>query len=667
MSPGKAARVVSASPDTGQRGGVSALDEPARREAHGRGEADERDGLSFPAMTPVFSTRCVRGRWPACVAFAPLLCFTPLALAQAMPALGLEAIVVTASRTPQPLSSVLADVSVVERADIERSGAMSVADLLGRLPGIEFARNGGPGATTSVFLRGSETRHTAVYIDGVRVDSQSTGGAAWEQIPLEQIERIEVLRGPAAAVYGSDAVAGVVQLFTKRGQGAARPSASLTLASYNTRQAQVGVSGAAGAFDYSVSASHGRSDGFNARTLPTANPDDDGWRRSSAQARVGVQLNAAHRLDASLLTSNLRSRYDSSPTADDLSLHQLRSGSLGWQGRWSEAATTRLQLGQTTSTYETRPSYYRSETTLRNATLQHEQRVGAQVLSAMIERREDGLLNPATAFAAALEGERHQDAIGLGWRSDFGAHALQAHVRHDRDSEFGGKDTGSLAWGWRFAPQWRLSAAAATSFRVPTLYQRFSQYGNPSLVPESGRNVELGLRWAANGNEASLNAWRNTVRELIAFGAPGPCVDSFGCYVNVGRARLQGATLAGRTQLGSVSLHGSFDWHDPKNLDTGLQLQRRARRLATLGADTQFAGWTVGAEAQAASARFENAANTQRLGGYALFNLFASTTLMPGLVLEARIDNLADKAYELARSYATAGRSGQVSLRWTPR
>lgn len=619
----------------------------------------------------------LRARVRAHVSFARLspsrlLPFAALGVAAALPVAAtaqatLERVVITANRTPQPLSSVLADISVVERDEIQRSGAFGVADLLARLPGVEFARNGGPGTSTSLFIRGSETRHTAVYIDGVRVDSQSTGGAAWEQIPLDQFERIEVLRGPAAAVYGSDAVAGVVQLFTKRGNGAARPTAALTLGSFGTAQAQVGVSGSADALDYALSAGHGRSDGFDARTAAAAghNLDKDGWKRSSVQGRVGYQINPAHRVDASLLASKLRSGYDGSATADDQNHHTLRTGSLAWEGRWSADSITRAQWGQTDSTYETQPSFYRTETTLKNLTLQHEQRVAGQWLTGTLERRDDALFNPATAFAADLRGQRHQNALGLGWRADVGAHGLQAHVRHDDDSEFGGKSTGSLAWGWAFVPQWRVTAAAATSFRVPTLYQRLSQYGNAALVPETGRNVEMGLRWASAGSEASLTAWRNKVSNLINFGAPGPCADSFGCYVNVGRAELKGVTLAGRTQWGVVALRGSVDWHDPRNADTDKLLARRAQRLATFGAETQWLGWVMGTEVQAAGGRFDNAANTQRLGGYALLNLFASTTLMPGLSLEARIDNLADKDYQLARTYATAGRNGQLTLRWT--
>lgn len=582
---------------------------------------------------------------------------------------GLGKVVVTASRTPQPLSSVLADVSILEREDIERSGLSGMADLLARLPGIEFARNGGPGTATSVFVRGAEARYTAVYLDGVRIDSQSTGGAVWEQLPLDQIDRIEVLRGPAAAVYGSDAVAGVVQLFTRRGQGAAQPTVALTAGSANTLQGQAGVSGSVQALDYALSATRGRSSGFDARTAAVNHqPDRDGWERSALQGRLGYQLNTAQRLEASLLATHLNSDYDSSLTADDRNRHSLRSGRLAWQAGWSEQARTQVQLGTSRSTYETQPSFYRTETTLQDLTLQHEQRLSAaHHLTTTLERRTDELFNPAGGTNAALTGRRHQDAIGLGWRGDFGAHGLQAHLRHDEDSEFGGKSTGSLAWGWHLTRQWRLSASTATSFRAPTLYQRFSQYGNAALVPESGRNMELALRWAAAGHEASLTTWRNRVTHLINFGAPGPCASTFGCYENVGRAQLDGITLAARTRWAGVALRGSLDWHDPRNADTDRVLQRRARQLATFGAETVRAGWTLGTEVQAAGRRYENAANTQSLGGYALVNLFVSTPLRPDLVLQARLDNLTDKHYELARTYATAGRNGQVTLRWALR
>lgn len=579
-----------------------------------------------------------------------------------------DQIVITANRAPQRISSVLADVSVVDRSEIEKSGAQNVAEVLARLPGIEFVGYGGPGGATSVFIRGGETRHTAVYIDGMRVDSQATGGVIWEQIPIEQIERIEVVRGPAATIYGSDAVAGVVQLFTRRGQGPLQASAALTLGSYATRQLQAGVSGAAGGFDYSLSASHGRSDGEDARTAEIVghNPDRDGWKRSSLQARAGVRIDERQRVEASLLASRLDSGYDDfMPGQDDESRHRLSTAGLSWRARWSEAATTRAQLGRTRSTYETQPSFYRTETTLGTALLQHEQRVGAHLLTATLERRDDKLENAPDAFNAGFGGKRHQNALGLGWRADFGAQSLQAQVRRDDDSEFGGKSTGSLSWGLAFAPHWRAHATVASSFRVPTLYQRFSPYGNPGLVPETGRNVELGLRWADGENTLSLGVWRNRLRNLINFGAAGPCADAFGCYENVGRAQLKGVTLSGRTRVSGLTLRASMDWHDPRDVASDKILARRARRLATFGAETTWAGWTFGGELQAAGRRFDDAANTRTLGGYALLGLYASKPIAAGWVLDARIDNLTDKAYERAWGYTTPGRNAQVSLRWT--
>ncbi|HAU56829.1 MAG TPA: TonB-dependent receptor [Comamonadaceae bacterium] len=599
----------------------------------------------------------------------------PLLLAQNARMPSLQDMVVTATRTEQPLSDLVADVSIVDRETIEASGATGLADVLARLPGIEIARNGGIGNATSVYLRGAESRFTAVYIDGVRVDSQSTGGAQWEQIPLAQIERIEVLRGPAAAVYGSDAIGGVIQLFTRKGDGAATPYVGVGLGSQGTRKLEAGISGAAGAdraLDYSLGLAHARSDGFDVKTSGVHNPDRDGYRNTSGHARLGYRIDARHKLDATLLASRLNSGYDgfthkpASPV-DDRGQQRLRTAGLNWAAQWTDAYSTRVSVTDSASRYETTPSPYRTETDLRGYLWQNEYRLGAHRFSAALERREDHLNNPALdARSTTLDRSRSQDALALGYGYQKGGHTVQLNARHDDDSEFGGKGTGSLAYGYAITPQWRATASVGTAFRAPTLYQRFSEYGVATLRPESSRNAELGLRYAQGRSSFSAVAYRNRLSNLILFGGAGTCASSFGCYASTARAQYQGITLAASHHWAGVQWHGSIDLQNPRDLTTGKQLARRAKRHATLGADTQIAGWTLGTELQASGQRFDNAANTQVLGGYALVNLYASTRVARDYTLLARIDNLGDKNYALARTFATPGRTLYVGLKWAP-
>jgi len=574
--------------------------------------------------------------------------------------------VVTATRVVQPLTDVLADVSIIDRATIEASGAVGVLDVLARLPGVQLARNGGLGSSGSVYLRGAEGRFVAVYLDGVRLDSQSTGGVVWEQIPLSQIERIEVVRGPAAAVYGSDAIGGVIQLFTRQGDGAPAPYVGVGLGNQSTRTAQAGVSGASENFDYSLGVSHERSNGFNAR--PGFSLDDDGYRNTSGNVRLGWKIAEGQRLEGAFLASNLNSQYDQSinDADDDRNHHQLRTAHVAWLSQWNAAYSTRVQVSQSDSEYSTTPSFYLTNTTLRNYLLQSQWQQNAHVLTATLERREDELHNPATQYTSLLKRDRSQNALALGYGWNQGAHTVQAHIRHDDDSEFGGQNTGSLAYGYALTPEWRITAAGATSFRAPTLYQRFSPYGQAGLEPEEGRNVEWGARWSAGDAHVGLTLFRNRVKNLIAFGAPGPCADSFGCYANVGRAEYKGVTLSGSYRLAGVSLRASLDWSNPRDLDTGRQLARRAKRYATFGADTQWSGWTLGADVQATARRYDNAANTQVLGGYALLGMYASRALGRDITLTARVDNATDRDYETAHGYATGGRMFHVGLKWAP-
>ncbi|MBY0453573.1 MAG: TonB-dependent receptor [Burkholderiaceae bacterium] len=599
----------------------------------------------------------------------------PLLLAQNLHTPSLSEMVVTATRTAQPLADLVADVSVVDRQTLESSGATGLADVLARLPGVEIARNGGQGSTSSVFVRGAESRFTAVYIDGVRVDSQSTGGAQWEQIPLSQIDRIEVLRGPAAAVYGSDAIAGVIQLFTRKGEGPAQPVVAVGMGSQGTRKVEASISGSTGpegAVDYALGIASASSDGFDTKASGSHNPDRDGYRSTSGNARLGLRINAQHRLDATVLASRLNSGYDGFtyvPTkpVDDRNQHHLRTAGVAWEAQWSEAYRSRLSVSETASRYETTPSPYRTETTLRGYLWQNDYRLGDHRLSAALERREDHLNNPALdAWSTTLDRSRSQDALALGYGYSAGGHTVQINARHDSDSEFGGQNTGSLAYGYALTPQWRATASVGNAFRAPTLYQRFSEYGVASLQPEKSHNTELGLRWAEAANTFSVVAYRNRVSNLISFAGGGACASTYGCYANTARAQYEGITLAGTYRMAGVQLHGSLDWQNPRDLDTGKQLARRSKRHATLGADTVLAGWTLGAEVQASGQRFDTVANTNRLGGYALFNVYASQRVARDFTLLARLDNLTDKNYQLARTYATPGRSLYVGLKWAP-
>ncbi len=587
--------------------------------------------------------------------------------AQTPPAAMLRETVVTATRTVRPLVDLVADVTVIDRAEIERSGATGLADVLVRVPGIEMARNGGPGNATSLYLRGAETRFTAVFIDGVRVDSQSTGGAPWESIPLAQVERIEILRGPAGAVYGSDALGGVVQIFTRKGDRPFAPYAGVGLGTYGTRQWDVGFSGAQGAFDYALGLAGEASNGFNIRPVTGYNPDDDGYKTESFSGRLGWQLNAAHRLEATALSGSTDAQYDASnrtpaSTRDDHALNLVQARGLNWRGQWSEHYSTVLSATESRVQYETRPSAYLTMTRLNGYLFQNELRFGAHQFTAALERKVDYLEN------RPIYRERRQDALALGYGWRHGPHSLQFNARHDDDSEFGGQDTGSLAYGLALSPQWRATASAGTAFRAPTLYQRFSSYGVASLKPETSTNQELGLQYGKGPAQFGLVVYRNEVRNLITYANSNTgCTNSpNGCYGNTAAADYTGMTLTLQVRLAGATFKASLDVQEPRDTQTGKLLARRASHHVNLAVDRRFGRWQLGAGALLSGARYDAADNTTVLPGYALLHLHASTRIGKDWSMLARIDNLTDTPYQLASGYATAGRSLFVGLRWAP-
>lgn len=579
----------------------------------------------------------------------------------------LDPVVVTATRTPVALRDVLSDVTVLTREDLERK-AGGLPEVLRGVAGFEMSRNGGPAGTTSMFVRGGESRFTAVLVDGVRVDSQATGGASWEAIPLSQIDRIEIIRGPASSVYGSDAISGVVQIFTRK----AEPGLHLDIGAGigNVAKGDASVSGTLGRFDLTASTATERGQGFNSQV--GNNPDIDGYQSHSTSGRLGWNFLDGQRLEVSALTSHITGQYDAfASTANDYSERQLDTLGALWSAQWTKAWNSQLTFGQSDDHYETRPSPYSTDTRIRTATLLNELRLGAHSLSLVLERREDQLDN--ASLLGSPHREQDQDAVALGWGWRAGSFALQVNARHDDYSDFESVDTGSLALGVDIAQGWRITSSIGNGFRAPTLYQRYTEYGPTAteLKPERSRsNIELGLRNQTGRFESSITAYRNRITDLIVFAGPvtpSPCPGTFGCYENVGNAELKGVTFASTFNGDDLRVTGSLDLQEPKNKDTGKLLPRRSRQHASLNVDKDFGDkTTAGVQWLVSGKRYDNAANTLELGGYSVFNVNLQHRITPEWQVVTTVENLFNKDYQTARTYNSTPLTVFMGARWTP-
>lgn len=588
-------------------------------------------------------------------------------LAEEIPLYRGEEIIVTATRTPQLIGSLLGDVSVVTAEEIARSGQSTLVELLQSQPGVEVAANGGMGQPGSIFLRGANSGHTLVLIDGMRVDSATLGSTAIEHIPLSQVQRIEILRGPASSLYGSDAIGGVVQIFTRSGSGAPRPNFSAGLGKYNTQSASGGVAGEAGGTRFSLQAGYISSDGFSAIGNPASfsfNPDRDGYRNGNATANITHLIAQGHELGLNAFYADAKAHYDSRPAADDYQNHRLSAYSVYSRNQLSDSWESLLRIGASSDdavAVDGWPGNFRTDQ--NQFYWQNNITAGIGLLTAGLERVEQKVAS-STPYGNT---SRTNDSLLLGYQGRFGAHSLEASARHDDNSQFGGHDTGMLAYGYRFTPQWRASASVGTAFKAPTFNDLYwPGAGNPSLQPERARNRELAVRYDDSRQAAGVVVFDNQVSDLIAWAPVSPGSWTW-APANVNRASLRGATLSWAGRLDHFRLDAHLTLQKPEDAVTGKLLINRAREHGALKISRSFGPWDVGGELVFSGERFSDAENTQRLGGYGVVNLTASYALTKALTVRGRINNLFDRQYQLVRDYHTPGANLFVGLYYEPR
>ncbi|QHE86599.1 TonB-dependent receptor domain-containing protein [Hydrogenophaga sp. BPS33] len=602
----------------------------------------------------------------AAISLATLACLcTSTVHAQSVPEASLAETVVTATRVETRTDEVLSDVVLIDAEVIAQSTARSLSEVLSRRAGLQMSANGGRGKQSGLFVRGTETRHVLLLVDGVRVGSSTAGSASWDNIPLSAIDRIEVLKGPASALYGSDAVGGVVQVFTKRGAKGFHPQASVTVGSFGHHEVTAGFSGGNDSLTYNLSVGSLREDGFSSTNPNVAfgnhNPDKDGFDQDSLSASLRWKLAPGWTTDLNFTQANATSQFDQGPgTFDVRSEAVTRVAGWGLTRQWSADSRTQLRISRSddkSDSFENSvvPSVF--NTTQTQITLQHDWNtaIGNLLVGA------ESIKESVSGTQAYSVNARTTDAAFVGLTGQAGKHLWQANLRRDENSQFGGATTGFASYGYQLNPNWRPHIAYGTSFKAPsfnTLYYVSPFFnGNPSTQPERGKNREAGLTYTQGAHEVKLTRFDNRVRGFITL---QPAV------ANVPRVRIEGWSLTYTGSAGAWSWTTNLELLDARNLQNNRKLQRRADEVLSASLDHKLGAWTWGASVQLVAERFDDAANARRLPGFGTVDLHARYALNKDWSLALRLNNAGDKFYETAYGYNQPGRAAFLTLNWAP-
>lgn len=583
---------------------------------------------------------------------------------------------VIGTRAPAALGSVVSDVVVIDRDRIRASSADSIEDLLRREGGMQASRNGGPGQTAGLMIRGSSSSSTLVLIDGVRIGSATLGQTDLATISLGQVERIEIMRGPGSSLYGADAIGGVVNIVTRRGDGAPYLRGNIAGGNHASGEGYAALSGSNAGFDYALSVSGETTNGVSAvrpgDLWGIYNPDDDGFSRYGLSLAGGYSWQQGQRIGISYSGSRLRSKFDSAeflppnflPDASPDFRNRLDTQltTLQYQGTLSTEWTNLLRASYQTdqlesganviSTYNTTRRQFTAQTTWQ-ASAQH-QLVGA------IDYLDESIYS--SDYQAP---SRDNTGLVLGYTGRFGAQKLQADLRWDHNSAYDNQTTGKLGWGMDIADGWSVRAVAGTAFRAPTFNDLYYPgYGVATLQAERSRSIEAGVNYKAAMTSLAATAYYNKVSDLIGYQAdPNLCPPGFpfGCAGNTARALLQGITMQGLQQWGNFQFTLALDWLNAKDRDTDEQLPRRAANQQTFAVDWTEGPWQLGGTVLRVSQRPDAGV---LLPAYALLNLNARWRFERFWQIEARLQNATGRDYQPARDYQDVGRQFWIGLRY---
>lgn len=571
----------------------------------------------------------------------------------------LDPIVITGAYGPKTVGESLASMSVLDEKDIRSKAPADFTELLRGRPGIQVTGNGSFGKSTSVNIRGVRNAGTVFLVDGVKMHSATGGGASWQYVPTELIQRVEIVRGPRSSLYGADAMGGVVQAFTLNPKYGQRGWVETGAGNFATQKVSAGLSGTAGNTRFSLSGLHKDSDG----TAIVENGEDKGFRNTAGLGRIVHDLDNGGEASVVLLQSEGNTEYEGGHID-----YMMRSFGFNLMTPVNDNWQTKVQVSESRdetdtfshyadTTYNTRLQQARWENTF--SYYAHELVVGTELQQDKISSTQD-----------YAETSRTNTAVFSQLRLNFGALDTQLSVRSDDNQAYGSKETGGLAVGYSFDRFHRVRASYGTAFRAPTfndLYWplSFNYQGNPDLKSETSKSYELGISGNYERWFWDLAVYQMDIDNLISSGQ----VAGVDTPVNVNQARTRGAEFAGGYEFDGWRTAIALTYMDPEDRETGKQLRRLTKQTARFDLDKAIGHFSFGGSVIAEGDRYDDAANQNKLAGFVTVDVRAGWSFAPNWSTRLTLANVLDKEYSTAKksknlNYIAADRTGMLTVRY---
>ena len=602
---------------------------------------------------------------------------------------------VTATRTPISKNNVIADVTTISSEDIERAGSSSLPELLQRQPGIEISNLGGPGKVSTIGIRGTSSTHSIVLVDGIRLSAATTGFSAIEHIPLSQIEKIEIVRGPASSLYGQDAIGGVIQIFTKKGVDGFKPYVDIGYGSYNTSNFKSGVRAGNNQTTYAINFAAMNSDGFSAFVPNPANAansinlDKDGYKNYSLSSSLSHKINQDYEIDLQYFLSKGKNQFDNRFANFSPSFHgnyrneiKLETYAMNIKGQINKAWQSSIKLSQSTDKYldlqKLNNFTFEDDANLKDLYKTTQDQLSWQNNVALprgsITLLYDFLKQRIKTTDVYEKTQRTTHGVMVCYSLIEDKHNFQSNFRKDFNSVYEDAVTGNIGYAYSIDPNWTIASSYGTAFVSPSfnfLYSLADSFalGNPNLKPEKSKNIEGSIRYKDDSGSMSLTMFQNKIDDFIIYTAPAEA-GSRTSTQNLNKAEIQGLTISGDQFFGHFQIKGSATGQSAKNEDTDKYLPRRASLIGNINLNYYIGNWNIGVEETFSGKRFDDKENIVNLSGYALTNIVTDYKINDKLKLNLRLNNVLDKDYSLAAEgrsgfkYQTPGRSLFANLRY---